>query len=51
VKNAYSSVAKPLSRKLLGKTMRRWEDNTKTGLRELEREGMDWIGVAQDTVK
>jgi hypothetical protein len=43
--------AKPLSRRLIGKTMRRWEDNIKTGLRGLEREGMDWIGVAQDTVK
>jgi hypothetical protein len=39
-----------LCRVLVGKTerpMRRWEDNIKMGLKEVERGVMDWINVAQ----
>jgi hypothetical protein len=27
---------------------RRWENNNKMNIRELECRGMDWIGLAQD---
>jgi hypothetical protein len=32
----------------LGRPRRRWEDNIKMNLQEMGREGMDWIGLAQD---
>jgi hypothetical protein len=30
---------------------RRWEDNIKTDLKEILRESLDWIQLAQDSVK
>jgi hypothetical protein len=32
----------------LGRARRRWEDNIKIDLKKLEREGVDWIQLAQD---
>jgi hypothetical protein len=32
----------------LGKPRYRWVDNIKMDFREIERDGMDWIDVAQD---
>jgi hypothetical protein len=32
----------------LGRTRRRWEDNIRMDLQELECGGVDWIGLAQD---
>jgi hypothetical protein len=32
----------------LGRLRRRWEDNFKTDLREIEWGGMDWIDLTQD---
>ena len=31
-----------------GRPRRRWEDNTKMDLQEMECGGMDWIDLAQD---
>jgi hypothetical protein len=33
----------------LGKSRRRWVDNIKINLREIEWGGMDWIDLSQDT--
>jgi len=33
------------------KTRSRWEDNIKTGLKEIEREGVDWINLARERDK
>jgi hypothetical protein len=41
-------VEKPEGKKLLGRPRRRWEDNIKMNLQEVECEGMDWIELAQD---
>jgi hypothetical protein len=41
-------VGKPEGRRPLGRPRRRWEDNIKMDLREVEWEGMDWINLAQD---
>jgi hypothetical protein len=35
-------------RETTGRTGRRWEDNTETGLKDLECDGVDWIHLAQD---
>jgi hypothetical protein len=32
----------------LGALRRRWEDNIKVNLKEIGREGVDWIHLAQD---
>ena len=32
----------------LGRPRRRWEDNIKMDLREVERGGLDWVKLAQD---
>jgi hypothetical protein len=40
-------VRKPEGRRPLGRPRRRWEDNIKMDLREVDG-GMDWIDVAQD---
>jgi hypothetical protein len=32
----------------LGKARRRWEDNVRIDLREIWREGVDWMHLAQD---
>jgi hypothetical protein len=31
-----------------GRHRRRWEDNSKTSIRDIGLEGVDWIHVAQD---
>jgi hypothetical protein len=41
-------VGKPEGKRPLGRPRRRWEDNIKTDLQEVGREGMDWIELAQD---
>jgi hypothetical protein len=33
----------------LGRPRRRWENNTKIDLREVEREGVDWTRVVVDS--
>jgi hypothetical protein len=48
-RNAYRIlVEKPEGKRLLGKSRRRWVDNIKMYLGELEWDGMDWIDLAQD---
>jgi hypothetical protein len=41
-------VGKPEGKRPLVRPRRRWEDNIKIDLEEVDREGMDWIGLAQD---
>jgi len=41
-------VGKPEGKKPLGRPSRRWEDNVKMDLHEVECEGMDSINLAQD---
>jgi hypothetical protein len=41
-------VGKPEGKRPLGRPRRRWEDNIKMDLREIEWDGMDWIKLAQD---
>ena len=41
-------MGKPKRKRPLGGPRRRWEDNIKMDLEELECEGTDWIDVAQD---
>jgi hypothetical protein len=41
-------VGKPEGKRPLGKPRRRWEDNIRMDLQEVECRGMDWIGLAQD---
>ena len=41
-------VGKPEGKRPLGRPRRRWEDNIKMYLQEVECEGMDWIDLAQD---
>ena len=41
-------VWKPDGKRLLGRPMRRWEDNIKIDLQRVECGGMDLIDVAQD---
>jgi len=40
-------VVKPQGKSPLGRPRRRWEDNIKVDLQEVECGGMDWIEVAQ----
>jgi hypothetical protein len=42
-------VGKPEGRRPLGRPRRRWEDNIKMDLREVEwgEGGIDWIGLAE----
>jgi hypothetical protein len=47
--NAYRIlVGKPEGKTLLGKPRRRWVDNIKMDLREVEWGGVDWIDFAHD---
>jgi hypothetical protein len=47
-KGAYGIfVERPEGRRPLGRPRRRWEDNIKINLQEVEL-GMDWIELAQD---
>jgi hypothetical protein len=41
-------VGKPEGKRLLGRPRRRWEDNIKIDLQEVECGGMDGIELAQD---
>jgi hypothetical protein len=41
-------LGKPEIMRLLGKPIRRWEDNIRMDLREIGWGGMDWIDLAQD---
>ena len=41
-------MGKPDGKRPLGRPRRRWEDNIKIDLREVECEYMDWIELAQD---
>jgi hypothetical protein len=42
------SVGNPEGKRPLGRPRRRWEDNIKMNLREIEWGGMDWIDLTQD---
>jgi hypothetical protein len=47
--NAYRIlVGKPEGRRPLGRQRRRWVDNIKMDLRNIELDGVDWINLAQD---
>jgi hypothetical protein len=41
-------VRKPEGKRPLGRPRRRWGDNIKMNLREIEWDGTDWIELAQD---
>jgi hypothetical protein len=41
-------VGKREGKRLLGRSRRRWEDNIKMDLQEVECESMDWTELAQD---
>jgi hypothetical protein len=41
-------VRKLEGKRLLGRSIRRWEDIIKIGLQEVGCGGMDWIDLAQD---
>jgi hypothetical protein len=41
-------VGKPEGKRSLGRPRRRWVDNIKMDLREIECDGVDWGDVAQD---
>ena len=41
-------LGKPEGRRPLGRSRRRWVDNIRTDLQEVECVYMDWIGLAQD---
>jgi hypothetical protein len=41
-------VEKPEGRRPLGRPRRRWVDNIKLDLREMDWDGVDWIELAQD---
>ena len=41
-------LAKPERKRPLERPRRRWEDNIKMDLQEVECGGMDWIELAQD---
>jgi hypothetical protein len=48
-RGVYSAlVGKPEGKKPVGIPRRRWEDNIKMDLQEMECGGMDWIELAQD---
>jgi hypothetical protein len=44
-------VGKRKEKRPLGRPKRRWVGNIKIYLREIGRDGMDWIGLAQDRDK
>jgi hypothetical protein len=41
-------VGKPEGKRPLGRLRRRWVDNIKMDLREIESDGMDWIDLVHD---
>jgi hypothetical protein len=49
MRNAYKIlVGKLEGKRPLGKPRGRWEDNIKSGLREIGLESVNWIHLAQD---
>jgi hypothetical protein len=44
-------VGRPKGKRPLGRPRRRWEDNIKMGLKEIEVDGANWIRLAQDRVQ
>jgi hypothetical protein len=42
-------VGKPEGKRTLGRPRRKWVNNIKMNLREIEWDGMDWIDVAHDS--
>jgi hypothetical protein len=44
-------VGRPEGKRLLGRPRRRWEDNIKMDLREIEIDWANWIQLAQDRVQ
>jgi hypothetical protein len=49
-RNAYRIlVGKPEGKRPLGRPRRRWVDNIKMDLREVEWDGRNWIDLAQDS--
>jgi hypothetical protein len=48
-RNAYRIlVVKPEGKRPLGRPIRRWVDNIKMDIREIGRDCMDWVDLAQD---
>jgi hypothetical protein len=41
-------MGRPEGKRPLGRPRRRWVDNNKINLGEIEWDGMDWIDLAQD---
>jgi hypothetical protein len=41
-------VGKPEEERPLGRSRRRWEDNIKRNLQEVEWNGLEWIDLSQD---
>jgi hypothetical protein len=39
-------VGKPERERLIGRPRRRWEDDTRIDIREMAREGVDWMHLA-----
>jgi hypothetical protein len=47
--NAYKFlIGKSVCKRTLQKPRRKWEEDIKTNVREIELDGKDWINVAQD---
>jgi len=47
MRNAYKIlVGKPEGKRPLGRPRRRWEDNIRMDLREIEWQGVDWMHLA-----
>jgi hypothetical protein len=44
-------VGRPEGKRPQGRLRRRWEDNIKMDLREIEIDGANWIQLAQDRVQ
>jgi hypothetical protein len=44
-------VGRPEGNRPLGRSRRRWEDNIKMDLREIEIDGANWIRLARDRVQ
>jgi hypothetical protein len=42
-------VGRPEGKRTLARPRCRWVDNIKMDLREIGRDGVDWIGMAEDT--
>jgi hypothetical protein len=50
--NAYRILGgKPEGKRPLGRPRRKWVDNIKIDLREIEWDGLEWIDLAQDRDK